>query len=267
MNKRRARILVAIGAALLLAVLAPATAEESGGIYLLAGQTPSGDAYQGSAAIAPNGTTFRLKWTRPKPLEQRGYGLQLDNVLGVVADDRSQDYGIVLYRVTRGHLEGVWQGDPGDRTATLGAEVLDGPEGLEGTYSITLGRNPDGSTYSGRVEITRMGAIYLVDWYTPDALRYVGTGVSIGNIFVVGYGAEQRSSVAAYCMRSVRQVEGITADAAITTIGAEILWRLDAPAVEDPTPRLAKIRERGTADCGGPIAQLPSPEPLIVTSR
>jgi hypothetical protein len=267
MRRRRARLLVAFCAVLALGPRAPAAAEETGGSYQLAGQTAAGDAYQGSAAIKSNGTTFRLRWTRPSPLERRGYAIQLDHVLGVVADDPSEDYGIVLYRVKGGHLEGFWNGDGGVRTTTLGAENLDGPEGLEGTYSITLGRNPDGSHYRGRVEIKRAGAIYLVDWYTPQP-RYVGTGVLMGNVFVVGYGAEHRSGVAAYCMQSVRQVEGITGAATDTTIGAEILWRLDAPAVVDPAARLARLRERGTADCGGPIAEAePASEPLIVTSR
>jgi hypothetical protein len=264
---RRADLLIAVCAAFALAPCPPAAAEDADGLYELAGQTAAGDAYQGSAAIKPNGTTFRLRWTRPAPLEQRGYAVQLDNVLGVVADDPSADYGIVLYRVKGGHLEGLWRSDGGGPTATLGAENLDGPEGLEGSFSITLGRNPDGSHYGGRVEIKRAGAIYLVDWYTPRP-RYIGTGVLMGNIFVVGYGAEHRSGVAAYCMQSVRLVEGITGAAADTTIGAEILWRLDAPAVVDPAPRLARLRQRGTADCRAPIAEgPPRQDPLIVTSR
>ncbi|GAB2177881.1 hypothetical protein [Dongia sp. agr-C8] len=267
MIRRHATRLAALCLALALGPLPPAAAQDSGGIYQLAGQNAAGEGYQGTATIKPNGTTFRLKWSRPAPLEQRGYGLQLDNVLGIAADDPSEDYGIVLYRVQGGHLEGIWRSDGGGRTATLGAENLDGPEGLEGSFDITLGRNPDGSDYGGRVEIRRAGAIYLVDWYTPK-LRYIGTGVLMGNVFVVGYGEQHRSGVAAYCMQSVRQVEGITGAAADAAVGAEILWRLDAPAVEDPAPRLARLRARGTADCGAPISSRdPAPEPLIVTSR
>src|SRR5581483_2288956 len=133
------------------------------------------------------------------------------------ADDPSADYGIVLYRVKGGHLEGIWRSDGGRTTRTLGAENLDGPEGLEGSYSITLGQNPDGTHYIGHVEIKRAGAIYLVDWYTPQP-RYIGTGVLMGDVFVVGYGESHRSGVAAYCVRSTRAIEGITgkADDAVT---------------------------------------------------
>jgi len=242
-------------------------AEEVGGVYSLAGQSAAGDVYQGSVTIIPNGTTFRLRWQRPAPFELRGYAVQLDNVLGVAADDPSVDYGIVLYRVQGGHLEGIWRSDGGRPTTSLGAENLDGPEGLEGSYAISLGLNPDGSHYGGRVEIKRAGAIYLVDWYTPQP-RYIGTGVLMGDVFVVGYGESHRSGVAAYCMRSTARVEGITGKAEDTAIGAELLARADTPLVEDPASRLEAIRRRGTADCGAPIVERETaPEPWIMTSR
>ncbi|WP_395019393.1 hypothetical protein [Dongia sp.] len=267
MSLRRALQLAAVCLGLALGPAAPAAAEDGSGAYRLVGQNAGGDVYQGAATIEPNGTTFRVKWSRPLPLEQRGYAVRLDDVLGVVADDPSADYGIVLYRVRDGHLEGVWRSDGGRSTATLGHENLDGPAGLQGRFIITLGRNPDGSPYGGTVEIKRAGAIYLVDWYTPS-LRYIGTGVLMGNIFVVGYGERHRSGVAAYCLQSVRQVKGITGAAADTAVGAEILWRQDAPPVEDPVSQLARLRERGTVDCGAPISsRAPAPERLIVTSR
>lgn len=244
-----------------------ASAGEIGGDYRLAGATAAGSGYQGSVAIAPNGKTFRLQWSRPAPLEQRGFALRLDNVLGVVADDPSADYGIVLYRVKGGHLEGIWRSDGGRVVHALGDEDLDGPETLEGRFTISLGRNPDGSIYHGWVEIKKAGAIYLVDWYTPQP-RYIGTGVLMGDVFVVGYGAEHRSGVAAYCLQSAALIAGITGAGDDNTIGAELLWRQDAPPVEDPAPRLALLRERGTADCGAPIAaRETAAESLFVTSR
>lgn len=261
------RRLAAFCVALAIATASAAADENIGGTYLLDGQAASGDAYQGSALISPNGTTFRLQWQRPAPFEQRGYAVRLDNVLGVAADDPSVDYGIVLYRVTGGHLEGIWRSDGGQATSTLGAENLDGPEGLEGSFEISPGLNPNGTHYAGRVEIKRAGAIYLVDWFTPQP-RYIGTGVLMGNIFVVGYGESHRSGVAAYCLQSTEVMEGITGAAADTAIGAEVLRREGGKPVEDAVARLARIRSRGTADCGGPIVQQESaPGPVIVTSR
>lgn len=266
MIRRAVRIVAAFCAAFAIGAI-PAAADGIGGDYRLAGENAAGSAYQGAVTVSPNGKSFRLQWERPAPLERRGLALQLDNVLGVVADDPSADYGIVLYRVSGGHLEGIWRSDPGRPIYTLGGENLDGAAGLEGSYAISLGLNPDGSHYEGRVEIKRAGAIYLVDWYTPQP-RYIGTGILMGNIFVVGYGAEHRSGVAAYCLQSPKTIEGITGAAADTAIGAELLWRADAAPVEDPTPRLTAIRASGTAPCAVPIADLvPLPEPRFVTSR
>jgi hypothetical protein len=270
MMRRVGLLLAALFAALTFAAPA-ASAEEIGGAitgeYALAGATASGDGYQGSVEIAPNGRTFRVQWTRPAPLEQRGFALRLDNVLGVVADDPSEDYGIVLYRVNGGHLEGIWQSDHGSVVRALGDENLDGPAMLEGRFEISLGRNPDGSQYGGWVEIKRAGAIYLVDWYTPQP-RYIGTGILMGNVFVVGYGAAHRSGVAAFCLQNPALMEGITGAAADDAIGAEVLWPFPGTPVVDPAPRLRRIRERGTADCAPPIAGNEAPqEPLIVTSR
>jgi hypothetical protein len=267
MIRRCARLVAAAFCAALALAASTASAEDVGGPYRLTGDDASGGAYAGTVSIAPDGKSYRLKWDRPAPLERRGYALRLDNVLGVVADDPSADYGIVLYRVKGGHLEGIWSSDPGPPVRALGAENLDGPEGLEGSFVISLGQNPGGSHYRGWVEIKKAGAIYLVDWYTPQP-RYIGTGVLMGDVFVVGYGAAHRSGVAAYCLQSALVIEGITGAASDTAIGAEILWREEVSPIEAPEPRLARIRQRGTADCGPPVADaIPSPEPLIVTSR
>ena len=270
MIRRTGRFFAALTGALTLSAFV-ASADEPGGAidgaYALAGATAKGDAYQGSVEILPNGRTSRLQWTRPAPLEQRGFALRLDNVLGVVADDPSEDYGIVLYRVNGGHLEGIWRSDNGRVAHTLGDENLDGAATLEGRFEISLGRNPDGSSYGGWAEIKRAGAIYLVDWYTP-APRYIGTGILMGNVFVVGYGAAHRSGVAAYCLQNPALMEGITGAAADDAIGAEVLWPFPGTPVVDPAPRLQRIRDRGTADCAPPIAGNEAPlEPLIVTSR
>jgi hypothetical protein len=208
---------------------------------------------------------FGVVWDRVSGLPRRGFALRLDNVLGVVAEDTDRDFGVVLYRVQGGHLEGIWQGNQGPRWTVLGQENLDGPDTLDGQFVISLGVNPDGSHYSGKVSIHRAGRMYSVNWYT-HGLRYIGTGVLVGDIFVVGYAADHRSGVAAYCLRSAKMGEGITALITDGGLGSEQFWPADAPM---PTPaRLADLRDRdGTADCAGPIAEREAPDPVIVTAR
>lgn len=251
---RRAAWLVL--AALLLAA-GPASAQQFQGSYTLAGETADGSPYQGRIVIAPRDQAYDVEWTRLPGMPRRGFGLRLDNVLGIGAEDGDEDFGIVLYRVKGGHLDGIWQGNLSPRVLSLGRETLDGPESLEGTYAISLGLNPGGSRYYGTAKIHRTGSTFAVDWYTPT-LRYIGTGVLVGDIFVVGYSEHRRSGVAAYCLRSVKVVEGVTAAAADTALGAEEFWAADAQA---PAPDRLELLRGGNAvgACGGPIAARPAP--------
>ena len=258
--------LPALAIALLGCAAAPLSAQETAGKYSLRGETVTGDPYQGAITITPRDQAFEIAWDRVEGLPHRGFALRLGNVLGVVAEDTDEDYGVVLYRVKGGHLEGIWQGNLGAPWATLGREDLDGPEGLDGNFVISLGLNPGGSHYYGKVSIHRAGRIYSVNWYT-EQLRYIGTGVLVGDIFVVGYAADHRSEVAAYCLRSVNAGDGITADITDGGLGAEQFW--SAPDVNPEAARLAALRDRdGRFGCGAPAAEgRPALEPVIVTSR
>jgi hypothetical protein len=260
-------LVVATCAALVIGAADRAFAVELAGDYALAGQSASGANYQGGMSIIANGRTFRVSWNRPAPLPQQGYALQLGNVLGVVAARSGVEYGIAMYRVKGGTLEGVWRGDNGRKARLLGQEQLDGPEGLEGRFDITIGRNGDGSPYSGHVEIKKSGALYLVDWFTP-APGYVGIGVLVNDILVVSYGPGERLGIAAYCLGAEPVIEGITGLPTETALGAEVIWPHDKTAVSDSARRLAEIRALGRPGCGTPIGGLEvAPDAQTVTSR
>jgi hypothetical protein len=245
---------------------APLGAQEAAGKYSLKGETVVGAPYDGAITIKRIDQGFDVTWQRVDTLPRHGLALRLDNVLGVVAEDIDADFGVVLYHVNGGHLEGIWQGNQGRDWPALGHENLDGAVGLDGNYVISLGVNPDGSRYSGKVSIHKAGRMYSVNWYTPE-LRYVGTGVMVGDIFVVGYGAHQRSGVAAYCLRSAKLGEGVTAQITDGGLGSEQFWSEDLPT--HPQAQLPALRDRdGKFDCGKPIADSETPhEPVIVTSR
>jgi hypothetical protein len=243
---------------------APVDAQELGGTYQVTGETASGTDYQGTIELTPRDGAYDVDWQRGAALEHSGFALQLDQVLGIVAEDSDADPGVVLYRVKGGHLEGIWQNIRGRAGRGHGREILDGPEGLEGEFTITLGRNPDGSSYYGWVTIRKSGAIYQVDWRAPVS-GFIGTGVLVGDIFVVGYAAARRSGVAAYCVRSTATLDGITGEASDTLAGAEMLWRPDAKGPEDVRTRLGSLRKAGAAKgCGTPIVE--RAVPLIPTS-
>src|SRR5581483_9490803 len=113
-RRRMSRRAVAFAVILVAApALAPVSlaAQQLSGRYPLAGETAAGIGYQGSIAIAPRDQAFDVTWDRAASLERRGFGLRLDNVLGIAAEDHDADFGVVLYRVKGGHLDGIWQGN------------------------------------------------------------------------------------------------------------------------------------------------------------
>lgn len=57
---------------------------------------------------------------------------------------------------------------------------------LTGVYACE-GQNPDGSAYSGRVEIVKWQDAYLVRWTIPSTSQVVGIGILRGDVLAVSY--------------------------------------------------------------------------------
>jgi hypothetical protein len=257
------RGLVALCAGLILAAggcATPSGHADMTGSYDLAGETADGGGYRGALVVKDFGVNQNLAWQRDRPLDRAGFALQLGNVLGVALTPTPDIYaGIVLYRVQKGHLEGIWEGKGDEPADQVGHETLDGPEGLEGHFTIARGQNPGPriSEYYGTVEIRKAGSVYAVDWSTPSP-SYIGTGVLLGDVFVVAYAEKRRPGVAAYCLTDPGFVEGVMAEAGAERLGAEVLWRTGGKAPDDLGARLSRLRT-GNAACGTPISLLPPP--------
>lgn len=76
---------------------------------------------------------------------------------------------------------------------------------LDGMY-VSQGTNPDGSKYSGLVNITRNGDSFLVSWLTPKSqdnrvlfqAASVGVGILSSDMLSVSYYAPQSSGIVVY---------------------------------------------------------------------
>lgn len=66
--------------------------------------------------------------------------------------------------------------------------VTAGGDDLSGSYKITTGRNPDGSSYQGAVRISRTGEAYRVVWTMTAGSGYEGIGIQMGDVLAVGWG-------------------------------------------------------------------------------
>lgn len=195
-----------LGALLVLALLAckqgapgapppdmKATGKFVGDYTIESASNPGGGTYSGEVSIKHTGEVYRLDWRMPGGAPQFGVGIESGPALGVgIASE--EGFGVVLYLVKGGELNGTW-GAPNN--AKLGSELLSGPAGLNGTYKIVRGLNPDGSQYHGTVDINPRGKLYDVVWNIPGN-SYKGIGVLSGNAFAVGWGNAKNVGVVLY---------------------------------------------------------------------
>ena len=206
----------------------PVLAQDISGDYEAKGTFPNGTAYGGAVKIVPLGEAHAMLWKLDNGPGYQGLALQKDGVLGAAYASEGVPFGLVVYRIAGGTLDGEWISS-GDVKAELGHETLQGPTTLGGTYKITLGQNRDGTTnYTGEVIIKPYGHTYLVAWMVPK-LAYVGRGIRIGDVLVVAYGQgtgpKQRPGVVGYQIEDADNMVGVWADAGTEKTGSETLRR------------------------------------------
>ncbi len=218
------------------------------GQYQIKGQTVSKNrTYTGELKIEPNGPGFALAWHLDHGDIYRGTALVTGNVLGAVYWDGSgpgHDLGIVVYRIDGGILRGTWM-LAAPKITTAGREDLKGSEDLQGRYEVILGQNPEHhGRYGGYVEIDHNGPTYELRWFVP-ALAFVGKGVRVGDVLVVGYSSTVAPGVIAYCLTK-NGGAGVWSHGRAEGLGAEVIAR-DGTAIGD----LAS----GQPDCKGAGSQ------------
>lgn len=224
-------------AVFLFAVAADAALAESplAGAYEAKGKTADGLAYGGQVEILPRGRGIKLAWTLDGGTGYSGRGFRIDDVLGSVYWSESEhfnDPGIVIYRIDGGKLQGMWMPEGGPNNV-LGREDLLGPTSLEGRFQIILGEHPGGrSHYAGYVDVERRGDIYHFHWYAPND-SYIGNGIRIGNIMVVGYALGQAPGTVAYCIHG-EDLEGAWAYGEQVRLGRETLRRKASTGLVGP---------------------------------
>lgn len=196
-----------------------ATIRITPGTYHAAGKTAGGKAYEGDVAIEPLGHVKAVLWRLNSGDAYKGIGLEAGSVFGV-AYGGSRPFGLVVYRVDGGRLDGRWSLAVANGKG-VGREVLQGPAGLNGSYVISEGENPDGTLYKGHVEITPTGKTYALRWFTPQAAD-IGTGVLVDGVLVVAYGREPGFGVVAY-QRDGDHLHGLWSGALGKDLGSEDL--------------------------------------------
>ncbi len=197
-------------------------ADVSGNYRILSASNPGGKGgYSGTVAIAKHGDLYSVDWTILHTPPYKGVGIVEGQVFGV-GWGLGKAYGVAVYKVNGGTLEGKWATSSSGGRA--GIENLSGPAGLNGTYKITEGKDGDqGKPYTGTVSITPAGSVYNVTWHIPGN-TFSGVGILKDNVFSVGWGtAGKGAGVVVYKVGS--KLDGSWAQPHGTQLGTEVLGK------------------------------------------
>ncbi len=199
-----------------------AGADLSGNYNITAASNPGGGGgYKGSVDIASAADAYTLKWNLSGQPGYTGVGIDQDGILGVGWGTGSK-YGVVVYKVNGGTLNGRWA--LSNATAGVGTETAVGPEGLNGAYKVE-GKSPKtGSDYKGTLTITPAGSVHKVGWALTSGEKYSGVGILEGSTFVVGWGIGGSAGVVVYT-RAGTGLSGKWAMPTSNSLGSETLAR------------------------------------------
>ena len=151
------------------------------GNFAIKGEGDDGEKYTGAGTISLiGGNMYNAKWTIGSNTFT-GVCFRDDDDLSCGWATKAKDANVVAYLVKPDGLDGVWFETGGTK---LGTEYLK-PKGsakknLDGNYNISIGKNPDGSAYSGSVVVKQMAdigeAVYKFQW-TIGGNKQDGIGV------------------------------------------------------------------------------------------
>ncbi|GAB2186173.1 LIC10280 family protein [Roseibium sp. LAB1] len=206
--------LAAIGTALKESAARTGPARQISGVYRVDGTNPNGSSYDGMLAITPEDRNVRFTWWIGGDVFT-GVGEFAGRMLVVNWGDKHP----VVYSFTgTDTLDGEWaDGSASEKLMLFSRAAPVEAEGLTGTYSVA-GRNPNGTTYQGSVELTQQGRKYTLLW-TVGATSYRGVGELEGNVLTVDWGDK---TPVVYAVMTDGRLKGLWAAGR----GAEELTRL-----------------------------------------
>jgi hypothetical protein len=197
---------------------------ETSGTWSIAGETSDGGTYEGTMTIIPSDDQQSAEVIQQiGDSEFTGIALEDENVFTVAM---GEDCGVANYILEdNGDLTGRW---------TLTGETAVGTENatptvIDGSHSLT-GTNPDGSTYTGTLDVTADNQVHTFA-YDIDGITE-GVGILRGNTVAVGFGGDQ-CSVTSYFVYPDGSLAGLWALVGDTSTGTENAFRTDEIAFSD----------------------------------
>ena len=193
------------------------------GTYTIKSSTNPGGAhgYTGTVAIAKSGDVYTLDWTIPNSAPYKGVALLNGSNLAV-GWGMGGNFGVVVYEIAGKKLSGKWATGG---SSSVGTEDLEGPENLDGTYTIVKGQNPNGKTYTGTVTIHPSGDTYGVTWKLASSESYTGVAIKNGSVLTVGWGVGGKGAGVVDYEVSGSTLNGKWATPGGTQLGTEVLTK------------------------------------------
>jgi caspase domain-containing protein len=158
-------------------------ARQISGVYRVSGTNPNGTGYSGMLAITPEDDQVRFTWWVGNDVFT-GIGEFAGRMLVVNWGDK---HPVVYTFDDKTTLDGEWADGSATERLTLYSSVAQKQMApIEGVYSVA-GRNPNGSSYEGTVEILRQNQQFALSWKVGSD-SYQGVGQLRENVLVVDWG-------------------------------------------------------------------------------
>jgi hypothetical protein len=156
------------------------------GNYAVAGTNPDGSEYEGDMTITTVGDVYEVVWQIAGNTDV-GTGVGFGEYLAVgFPNDLCST---AIYVAIEDTLIGLWAA-PNSTTLNSESATWLNPDDESGVLSFTVeGTNPDGSTYTGGMALTRVGDLFTVAQSIGD-VALTGTGIfdDQDGVFAVAYG-------------------------------------------------------------------------------
>ena len=158
--------------------------------------------YTGVLNIEKRGDVYQVTWELPNGEAYDGIGIVKGDHFAVsYADPDFTIIGVVLYKIKKNYLTGVWA-TPGTEDDFLhGTEIAykgefknfpeyspEPPKYVFNGEYVVEGVNPDGSEYKARTKVIKMKDYYGVMWEAKS--NFYGVGIADGDMLVIGWFAE-----------------------------------------------------------------------------
>lgn len=195
-----------------------ASSDDLEGSYSITGENLSNQKYDGDLSIKRQGEVYQFSWKAGGSVYD-GVGVRDGNLIavGYGAGDNGKGCGAAIYKIGEKTLDGKrggWGFDKvGKQTAILLKQDKNG-----GVFSV-FGTDTDGSDYKGELYVaeSKSQIVYHFAFNSGGKVKYVGTGVKVGDYFAAGMGGTKQ------CGYVVYEVKGNRLEAAWGAIGNDKL--------------------------------------------